>query len=160
MATPQVKTMRNTAPAARSSPAAKTVGKPKAAPAVLKLVTTKAAKKETTATSAPKPASMTGPLPPIVTLKHLAEWAGYNHGIPKKQAFEMFAGFVADIGQVLKKGSKIRIPNLGILQIRIRPARPARKGRNPATGEEIRIKASKASKKVAFRVAKGLSEAI
>ena len=37
---------------------------------------------------------------------------------------------------------------------------PARKGRNPATGEEIKIKASKASKKVAFRVAKGLSEAI
>jgi nucleoid DNA-binding protein len=32
--------------------------------------------------------------------------------------------------------------------------------RNPATGEEIRIKASKASQKVAFRVAKGLSEAI
>jgi DNA-binding protein HU-beta len=103
---------------------------------------------------------MTGPLPPIVTLKHLAEWAGYNHGIPKKQAIEMFAGFVADIGRVLKKGSKIRIPNLGVLQVRIRPARPARKGRNPATGEEIQIKASKASKKVAFRVAKGLSEAI
>jgi hypothetical protein len=34
------------------------------------------------------------------------------------------------------------------------------KGRNPATGEEIQIKASKASKKVAFRVAKGLTEAI
>ena len=103
---------------------------------------------------------MIGPLPPIVTLKHLAEWAGYNHGVPKKQAIEMFTGFVADIGRVLKKGSKIRIPNLGVLQVRIRPARPARKGRNPATGEEIRIKASKASKKVAFRVAKGLSEAI
>jgi nucleoid DNA-binding protein len=59
----------------------------------------------------------------------------------------MFTGFVADIGRVLKKGSKIRIPNLGILQVRIRPARPGAKGRNPATGEEIRIKASKASKK-------------
>jgi DNA-binding protein HU-beta len=46
---------------------------------------------------------------------------------------------------------------LGVLQVRIRPAR---KGRNPATGEEIKIKANKASKKVAFRVAKGLSEAI
>jgi hypothetical protein len=34
------------------------------------------------------------------------------------------------------------------------------KGRNPATGEEIQIKASKASKKVAFRVAKGLRKAI
>ena len=40
----------------------------------------------------------------------------------------MFTGFVADIGRVLKKGSKIRIPNLGVLQVRIRPARPARRG--------------------------------
>ena len=159
MATRQIKTVGKTAPAARSNPIRKTAGKPKAAPAVLKLVTTKAANKEKTATSAPKPASMTGPLPPIVTLKHLAEWAGY-HGVAKKQAIEMFTGFVADIGRVLKKGSKIRIPNLGVLQVRIRPARPARKGRNPATGEEIQIKASKASKKVAFRVAKGLSGAI
>jgi len=155
MPTRQVKTVTKTATAARSNPTRKTADNP-----VLKLVTAKAANKEKTATSAPKPASMTGPLPPIVTLKHLAEWAGYNHGIPKKQAIEMFTGFVADIGRVLKKGSKIRIPNLGVLQVRIRPARPARKGRNPATGEEIRIRASKASKKVAFRVAKGLSEAI
>jgi DNA-binding protein HU-beta len=160
MATRQVKTVRKTGPAERSNPAAKTAGKPKAAPVVLKLVTTKAASKERIATSAPKPASMIGPLPPIVTLKHLAEWAGYNHGVPKKQVIEMFTGFVADIGRVLKKGSKIRIPNLGVLQVRIRPARRARKGRNPATGEEIKIKASKASKKVAFRVAKGLSEAV
>ena len=159
MATRQVKTVTKTAPAARSNPIPKTAGKPKAAPALLKLVTTKAAK-ERTATSPPKPASMTGRLPPIVTLNHLAEWAGHNHGIAKKQAIEMFTGFVADIGRVLKKGSKIRIPNLGVLQVRIRPARPARKGRNPATGEEIKIKASKASKKVAFRVAKGLREAI
>ena len=112
MATPQVKTVRKTAPAARSNPARKTSGKPKAAPAVRKLGTTKAANKARTATSAPKPASMIGPLPPIVTLKHLAEWAGYNHGVAKKQAIEMFTGFVADIGRVLKKGSKIRIPNL------------------------------------------------
>ena len=103
---------------------------------------------------------MTGPLPPIVTLKHLAEWVGYNHGVSKKQAVAMFTDLVADIGRVLKKGSTIRIPNLGILQVRIRPARPARKGRNPATGEEIQIKASRASKKVAFRVAKSLKEAI
>jgi len=103
---------------------------------------------------------MTGPPPATVTLKHLAEWTGYKHGVAKKQTIEMFIGFVADIGRVLKKGSKIRIPNLGILQVRTLPARPARKGRNPATGEEIRIKASKASKKVAFRVAKSLKEAI
>ncbi|HTI87743.1 MAG TPA: HU family DNA-binding protein, partial [Alphaproteobacteria bacterium] len=42
----------------------------------------------------------------------------------------------------------------GILQVR---HRPARMGRNPATGEAIKIKASK---KVAFRVAKDLKEAV
>ena len=60
MATPQVKTVRKTALAAGNNPIRKTAGKPKAAPAVLNLVTTKAANKERTATSAPKPASMTG----------------------------------------------------------------------------------------------------
>jgi DNA-binding protein HU-beta len=72
----------------------------------------------------------------------------------------MFSGFVGDISRVLKRGSKIRIPDLGILQVRIRPARPARKGRNPATGEEIQINASRAQKRVAFRVAKALKETI
>ena len=121
---------------------------------------TRTADKPKAAISPAKPASMTGPLPAVVTLKHLAEWAGYNHGLPKKQATEMFTGFVEDIGRILKKGSKVRIANLGILQVRVRPARPARTGRNPRTGEEVRIKASKASKKVAFRVAKSLKEAI
>jgi len=134
---------KRAAPAARKAPARKAAAaKPKAAAA------------------AAKPASMTGPLPPIVTLNHLAEWTGYNHGVPKKQAAAMLNGVVSDIGRALKRGSKIRIPNLGILQVRTRPARPARKGRNPATGEEIQIKASRASKRVAFRVAKTLKETI
>ena len=156
MAARQIKVTKNPVPAARKTPARTAVGKPTSVAVAGK----SAAVKRKAATSAPKPASMIGPLPPIVTLKHLAEWVGYNHGVPNKQAIDMLAGFVADIGRALKKGSKIRIPNLGILQVRIRPARPARKGRNPATGEEIRIKASKASKKVAFRVAKALKEAI
>ena len=54
----------------------------------------------------------------------------------------------------LKKGDKIRLTGLGILQVR---KRAARMGRNPATGEAIRIKASK---KVAFRPAKELKEAV
>ena len=132
----------------------------KAAPAARKTPARRAAAKPKAASSTAKPASMSGPLPPIVTLKHLAEWGGYNHDVPKKQAVALLTGFVDDIGRVLKKGSKIRIPNLGILQVRARPARPARKGRNPATGEEIQIKASKASKRVAFRVAKTLKETI
>jgi DNA-binding protein HU-beta len=153
-------TNKATKKAARKTPARTAAGKPNAVAAARKTLAQRAAAKPGAATSAPKPASMIGPLPAIVTLKHLAEWAGHNHGVPKKQAIDMLTGFVTDIGRALKKGSKVRIPNLGILQVRMRPARSARKGRNPATGEEIRIKASKASKKVAFRVAKALKEAI
>jgi DNA-binding protein HU-beta len=54
----------------------------------------------------------------------------------------------------LKKGSRIRLNGLGILVVR---KRAARMGRNPATGEAIKIKASK---KVAFRAAKDLKEGI
>ena len=67
-------------------------------------------------------------------------------------------GEVVEVGSgingALKKGDRIRIGGLGILQVR---KRPARMGRNPATGEAIKIKASK---KVTFRVAKDLKEAI
>ena len=54
----------------------------------------------------------------------------------------------------LKKGDKIRLPGLGICQV---PKRAARMGRNPATGEAIK---SKASKKITFRPAEELKEAI
>jgi hypothetical protein len=56
----------------------------KAAPAARRTPARRAANKAKAAISAPKPASMTSPLPPIVTLKHLAEWAGHDHGVPKK----------------------------------------------------------------------------
>lgn len=141
------RTARKSASASRRAPVRKPAGR--ATPA-----------KSTAAKPMPKPASMSGPLPPIVTLRHLAEWAAYNHDLPRKQAMALFAGFVEDVSRVLKRGSKIRIPDLGILQVRVRPARPARMGRNPATGEAIQIKASRASKRVAFRPAKTLKESV
>jgi DNA-binding protein HU-beta len=58
------------------------------------------------------------------------------------------------ITKLLKKGDRVRLSGLGILQVR---KRAARMGRNPATGEQIQIKASK---KVAFRAAKELKESV
>ena len=66
----------------------------------------------------------------------------------------MLEDMVAMVTKHLKRGDKIRITGLGVLQVR---KRPARMGRNPATGEPIKIKASK---KVAFRAAKELKESI
>lgn len=92
--------------------------------------------------------------PTTVTLKHLAASLAEQHEMSKKQAETVLGDLVSSIVKHLKKGERIRIGGLGILQVR---KRAARMGRNPATGEQIQIKASK---KVAFRASKELKEAI
>jgi len=89
-----------------------------------------------------------------VTLKHLAASLAEDNELSKKQSEAILAGLVSQIVKHLKKGERIRIGGLGILQVR---KRAARMGRNPATGAPIQIKASK---KVAFRASKELKEAI
>jgi DNA-binding protein HU-beta len=61
---------------------------------------------------------------------------------------------VAKVTLHLRQGDRIRIGGLGTLEVR---KREARTGRNPATGETMQIAASK---KVAFRPAKELKEAV
>ena len=89
-----------------------------------------------------------------VTLKHLAAALAEEHQLTKRGGEALLQNLVTLITKHLKKGERIRITGLGILQVR---KRAARMGRNPATGEAIKIKASK---KVAFRAAKDLKEAI
>jgi DNA-binding protein HU-beta len=66
----------------------------------------------------------------------------------------MLEDLIGMITKHLKKGERVKIAGLGILVVR---HRAARMGRNPMTGEAIKIKASK---KVAFRAAKDLKMAI
>jgi DNA-binding protein HU-beta len=110
-----------------------------------------AAKRETPAKAAasPKPEKAE-----LVTLRQLADAIGDDHGISHKQANGLLSGAIASMRVHLKKGRRIRIAGLGTFEVR---KRAARTGRNPATGEPIKIKASK---KVAFRAAKELSESI
>ena len=101
-----------------------------------------------TAAAAPKPKVNT------VSLKHLAASLAESHEMPKKQGEALLNDLVDLITKHLKKGDRIRLVGLGVLQVR---KRAARMGRNPATGEPIQIKASK---KVAFRASKDLKEAV
>ncbi len=89
-----------------------------------------------------------------ITLKHLAATLADSHELPKKQAEAVLGDLVTLTTRHLKKGDKIRLTGLGILQVR---KRAARMGRNPATGATIKIKASK---KIAFRAARELKEAV
>jgi len=117
-------------------------------PAPAKAAAKPAAKK---AAAAKAPAAKAAP---TITLKHLAADLAEAHEMSKKASEAMLSGMVDLVAKHLKKGDKVRITGLGILQVK---KRAARMGRNPATGEAIKIKASK---KLAFRPAKEIKEAI
>ena len=89
-----------------------------------------------------------------VTLKQMAAEVAEGHDLSKKQAEAALGALMTLATRHLQNGDKIRPSGLGILQVQ---NRPARMGRNPGTGEIIEIKASK---KIAFRAAKELKEAV
>ncbi|MBC8037741.1 MAG: HU family DNA-binding protein, partial [Rhizobiales bacterium] len=80
-----------------------------------------------------------------IPLSKMAGELAEKHEMSKKAMAELLAAFIELTVRHLKKGAKVRVTGLGIFQVR---KRPARMGRNPATGEAIKIKASK---KLAFR---------
>jgi DNA-binding protein HU-beta len=113
--------------------------------------------KQPSKVAAAKPAAQAPappPKPAVVTLKNLAVEFGASHDMPTKQAQGMLDGVVDMLVEHLKAGDKLRLSGLGILEVKDRPART---GRNPATGAPVQIAASK---KIAFRPAKELKEAI
>jgi DNA-binding protein HU-beta len=138
----------NATPAVKAAPAA---AKKVAAP---KMVVKKAP-------AATKKAAAPGksPIPPkaaqtTITSKQIAAELAANHDLQTKQTETLLDAFVALATRHLKAGDKVRLTGLGILQVQ---ARAARVGRNPATGAAIQIAASK---KIAFRPAKELKEAV
>ena len=91
---------------------------------------------------------------PTVTLKNIGADLAEKHEMTKKQVNAILDDLVTALVKNLKKGNRVRLAGLGILQVR---KRAARMGRNPATGETIKIPAKK---KIAFRAAKELKEAV
>jgi DNA-binding protein HU-beta len=102
---------------------------------------------------APKPAAPK-PKAETVSTRQLGAQLAEKHDMSNKAATAILEDTIGLITKHLKKGVRIRLNGLGILQVR---KRAARMGRNPATGEAIKIKASK---KVNFRAAKELKESI
>jgi DNA-binding protein HU-beta len=79
-------------------------------------------------------------------VERVAELTGY----PKTQVAMTYDLLFELVSEALVENDKVTVPNFGTFQI---SARPARVGRNPATGEAITISASKS---VRFKVSKNL----
>ena len=72
----------------------------------------------------------------------------------KKDAEKVLNSFVESVSTSLTKGEKVQLIGFGTFDVKKRPARTAR---NPRTGEEIKIKASKAP---TFKAGKALKDKV
>lgn len=67
-------------------------------------------------------------------------------GVKKADLKEIMGGLAAVVQRTAVKmpgGDKIVIPGVCVIRKRLVPAKPSRMGRNPATGETVRIPAKK-----------------
>ena len=84
----------------------------------------------------------------------LIEVVAKEAGLSKKDAGAAVAAVFDGMTAALKKGDKVQMIGFGTFEVR---NRAARKARNPQTGEEIEIKASKAP---AFKAGKALKDLV
>jgi DNA-binding protein HU-beta len=80
-----------------------------------------------------------------VTASALLQSIADHMGVKKSEAKAMVEGYTDVVKAYVLKGAKVKIGDIGMVMIR---HRKARMGRNPQTGEPVKIKASK---KLAFR---------
>ena len=75
-------------------------------------------------------------------------------GLSKKDAEAALKAFVDVVGEELKKGDKVQLVGFGTFEV---TNRAAREGRNPQSGEVMKIAASKAPK---FKAGKALKDLV
>lgn len=75
-----------------------------------------------------------------------------NKDLTKKQVGEVVEAVFTAVGNAIKKDGTFAYPGFGTFKVR---KRKAREGRNPQTGETIKIKASKT---VGFKPAKAMKD--
>ena len=78
--------------------------------------------------------------------------AKYDGEVTKKLAADMVEAVFENLAGAIRKDKRFSYPGFGTFVVRTRKARP---GRNPQTGEAIKIKASKT---VGFRAAKAMKD--
>jgi len=89
-----------------------------------------------------------------MTKAELIDAVASNADISKVAATKAIDSITTSVTRTLKKGGKVTLVGFGTFSV---SKRKARKGRNPKTGEEIKIPAAKAPK---FSAGKSLKQAI
>jgi len=86
--------------------------------------------------------------------KQLIERMVVHTDSPKSEAERHLKAFTATISEALKSGEEVQLPGFGKFYVR---EQKAREGRNPQSGEKMKIPAQKVP---AFRAGKSLKDSI
>lgn len=83
-------------------------------------------------------------MPEQFTLKTMVSTLAKRHGLTQKQTRELLEDYLLMLESGILLGEAVSLGRLGRLRLHLRPAQNARVGRNPATGEQMTIKAKPA----------------
>ena len=97
---------------------------------------------------------------PLVTQTALLDQLAGKLGVTRAEAKRTLGAVEEVVLDNLRQARRVKIGNTVQLEVRVKPATKARKGRNPATGAEITIAAKPASVDVRARVLKAAKEAV
>lgn len=145
--------MANTKTAAVQKKAAKPAAKP--APKAKPAAKAKPVAKAPAAKPAQKPA-----MPEKFTVTTMAAYLADARGMSRKDAREVLDTVFELVEAGVMQGQRVPVGNLGKVFVKVRPATKARMGRNPLTGESIKIAAKKATKVPKFTFGKAFKEAV
>jgi DNA-binding protein HU-beta len=96
----------------------------------------------------------------MLTQTQLAAAVAERADLTKAEAKDALAALEEVVLEQIGEAERVKIGGLVQLNVRVKPAQKARKGRNPATGEEITIAAKKASVDVRARVLTAAKNAV
>ena len=97
--------------------------------------------------------------PDKYTAQSILQYISEKHDIRKARAKEIIEDVFDVIHAGVIKGERVPVGKFGKLHIKVKPATKARMGRNPITGEEIKIAAKKATKVPKFTFSKAYKDA-
>lgn len=90
----------------------------------------------------------------MATTNEIADKIATEHGLPKAQGKALVDSVIKAITDAAVAGEEISLPGFGKFKVK---ATPARDGRNPSTGETIKIAAAN---KMTFTPAKALKDSL
>jgi nucleoid DNA-binding protein len=97
-------------------------------------------------------------VPNKLTAASMIGYLAEKNGLARKAAKQVMEDIFDLVATGAMRGERVAFGKMGKLFIRVRPARAARKGRNPLNGQEIKIPAKPATRVPRFTFSKTFKE--